>query len=135
MADGTVTTTGLSELQRAVEKLPVAVEQASLRVARETGYRVAARARGRVPRGPDPRQRGGQHTMDSIVVLVDAAKKEVRVEVGTGVEPPMLPVWIEHGTLFMLARPFLRPALDAEDAQYRADLERETADAAAEVLT
>lgn len=134
MADGTVTTTGLRELTVAVEKLPVTVEQASLRVARETSYRVAARARGRVPRGPDPRQRGGLHTVDSIVVLVDAEKKEVRVEVGTGVEPPMLPIWIEFGTRFQVARPFMRPALDAEDAQYRQDLERETAQAAADLL-
>lgn len=134
MADGSVTTTGLKELREAVEKSPVAVEQASLRVARETSYRVAARARGLAPRGPDPRQRGGRHTIDSIVVLVDAGKKEVRVEVGTGVEPPMLPVWIEYGTRFKAARPFMRPALDAERDRYRSDLEQETAKAAAGTL-
>lgn len=126
-------TTGLEEMRRDVERFPAAVTANLRQVAQDTAYRMASRSRGLVARGPDPRTHGGRHTQDSIVVIPNVEQKEFRVEVGTGVTPKNLPRWIEFGTRFMAARPFMRPAADAEVGRYRQDMIR-AVDAAAETL-
>jgi HK97 gp10 family phage protein len=129
-----VTTTGLSELRAAVDRLPAVVEPALQGVAQRTAERVADRARQHVPR------RTG-YTYAQIVVVHDPARHESRVEVGptashpaTREHPLMLPAWLEFGTRYQPARPFMRPALDAEDARYRQELETVSAAVATQVF-
>ena len=133
MAEG-VTTTGLTELQRAVEQLPDAIQNALQQVAKDTAERVARRARHLVPRDSG-------RTRDSIRVVEDIDKHEYRIEVGPheGMPadkewPANLSLWLEYGTRFKSARPFMRPALDEEDARYRHDLEVASAGVADKVL-
>jgi HK97 gp10 family phage protein len=133
MAEG-VTTTGLTELRRAVEQLPQAIQQALQTVAHDTAERIATRARELV------HVRSGR-TRDSIRVVEDAAQHQYRVDVGPhqGMPadkdwPANVPLWLEYGTRFRDAHPFMRPALDAEDARYRRDCEAASADIAEKVL-
>jgi HK97 gp10 family phage protein len=133
MSDG-VTTTGLEELRRAVEELPEAIQNALKDVARETAERIATRARQLV------HVRSGR-TRDSIRVVEDAARHQYRVDVGPheGMPadkdwPANVPLWLEYGTRFRSAHPFMRPALDAEDARYRHDCDVASAAIAEKVL-
>lgn len=133
MAAG-VTTTGLTEMRRAVDELPQAIQQALQQVAADTAARIARRARQLVP------VQSGR-TRDSIRVVADLPHHQYRVDVGpheglpaTADWPANLPLWLEYGTRYRSAQPFMRPALDAEDARYRHDCEAASAAAAARVL-
>ena len=142
MSEGVITT-GLTELRRAIEQLPAEVEAALEQVARETAARIADRARALVPVQPTPtprRPRPGQ-TRESIRVVADPARHQYRIDVGpheglpaTEDWPALLPTWLEFGTRYMTARPFMRPALDAEDEPYRRALERASAAMAEQVF-
>jgi len=130
MASAGVTTTGLSEFRHAVDVFPAAVQRALQEVAAQTATRIAQRARQLVPV-----QSG--YTRDQIVVVDDRAHHAYHVEVGpttshpgTREHPLMLPAWIEFGTRYIPARPFMRPAIDAERDRYRHDLETAAARAA-----
>lgn len=133
MAEG-VTTTGLTEMRRAIDAFPKAVEQVFRDTARDTAHAIAQRARQRVP------VRSGR-TQRSIRVVEDLPHHAYHVEVGAheGMPadkdwPANLPIWIEYGTRFIVARPFMRPAIDAEREPYRQRLERISAQVAAQVF-
>lgn len=133
MAEG-VTTTGLAEMRRAIDAFPKAVEQVFQATARITANTIAQRARQLVPVATGRTQR-------SIRVREDLVHRAYHVEVGAheGMPadqdwPPMLPVWIEYGTRFIPARPFMRPAIDAEQEPYRQRVERVSAQIAEQVF-
>ncbi len=137
MAAGSVTSTGIAELRQAIEQLPDAVTAALKEVARQTAVRELATAQRLVP------VKTG-YTRDHIHIVEDVAHKQYLVVAGTDapevrfswhiskrtgrghtqkVTLNMLPVWLEKGTRFMRARPFMRPASDAEQDRYRAEMD------------
>ncbi len=123
MTAGSVTVTGLKELSEAIDTLPETVTAALKGVARDTAYRIQTRAKALAPVGHDPRlghTKGEPHLKDSIEVIEQAELKQYIVDPNT---PwlPNLPLWIERGTRYKRARPFMRPAGDAEDARYKSD--------------
>jgi HK97 gp10 family phage protein len=133
MAEGVITT-GLEEMRRAIEAFPKAVEQVFQDTARDTANKIAQRARQRVPVATGRTQR-------SIRVVEDLPHHAYHVEVGAQPDMPAdrdwpqnLPIWIEYGTRFIPARPFMRPAIDAEREPYRQRLERISAHVAEEVF-
>lgn len=135
-----VTVTGLNEAKWAVERLPAQLEAACRKVARDTALRVKAGARARVSVDTGI-------TRDSIDVQPDVENSMYRV--GVFASPPHvrkggrtdrtaflpnLALWIERGTRFKSARPFLRPALDAENERYKSDFQAAVERTAAEAL-
>lgn len=118
MADGSVTVTGLKELENGIRVLPESVTKALRQVAMITATRVMERAKPRTPYDPQHRDVKRPHLRDTYKIVPDDANKQFKVEVG-GTVLPMLPVWLEFGTAHMTARPFLRPAADAEEQQYK----------------
>jgi len=133
MAEG-VTTTGLDEMRRAIEALPAAVQNGLQEVAQQTAARIATRARQHV------RVRSG-YTHDQIEVQHDPQRRQSLITVGptpshpaTKDHPAMLAVWLEYGTRYMSAHPFMRPASDAEQDRYRRDLETASAAIAEQVF-
>lgn len=124
MASGGATVTGLAELRRAVQRLPDVVQTALRKVARDTALRVRSNAAAKVPVDSGI-------THDSIAVIPNPEEQFYRVE--TGPAPPHrregrtaflpnLPLWIEYGTRFKQARPFMRPAFDQENDRYLRDM-------------
>lgn len=118
MADGSVTVTGLKERTDGIRMLPDSVTKALRNVALITANRVKDRARARTPFDPKHRDVKRPHLRDTYRIVPDEPRKQFKVEVG-GTVLPMLPVWLEFGTAYMSARPFLRPAADAEEAHYK----------------
>ena len=110
--------TGIKEAYADVERFPSDVTAALRRGAEASANRawLMARRLVRVATG---------ETQAAIGVVEDEARKQFLVEVDTDVvDPPMKAIWIEFGTKYMQARPFMRPARDAEDGRYQADQER-----------
>lgn len=137
MASGSVTSTGIPEMRKAIEAFPAAEQAALKEVARQTALREQATAVRLVPVDTGI-------TRDSIKVIDDSAHRQFLVEVGPTPHEgrrghwatfvrDFLAVLIEHGTRFQQARPFMRPANDQEQDRYRRDME--TASAAAAVKT
>lgn len=111
--------TGLSEARAAVDKLPDAVTDALKGVAKRTADRIAANA-ATILRS---KTHGTGKTAASIRVLDESADKQYDVNVpGDPSDPSNLPLWIERGTRFQQARPFLRPAGDAEHDRYKREM-------------
>lgn len=125
--------TGLKELEQAIDRLPTAVTAALRAVAWRTSRAIKDRAKSLAPRGNEPRgdlNEGNPHLADSIVIIEDEARKQFRIEPDTPWNPN-LGLWVERGTVKMRARPFMRPAGDAENATYQ----REMTAAAERVIT
>jgi hypothetical protein len=119
MADSGVTVTGLKEARAAIEILDVTVITALKAVAKRTADRIAVNA-ATILRS---KTHGTGKTAASIRVLDESAEKRYVVNVpGNPDDPANLPLWLERGTRFMVARPFLRPAGDAETARYKAEM-------------
>jgi HK97 gp10 family phage protein len=115
--------TPINELRKHIGAFPKEVEAAMMKVAKDTAERIAARARQLVTVATG-------RTRESIRVVEDLEKHEYRVEVGPTKERPAdkdypanVPLWIEFGTRYVAARPFMRPALDEQRDRYRRDLE------------
>jgi HK97 gp10 family phage protein len=120
---GSVTMTGFNEFALAMVQFPPELEKALQEVARDTAERIATRARRLVP------VRSGR-TKNSIRVVADLKHHRYYVEVGPheGMPadkdwPANLSIWIEFGTRYKSARPFMRPAVDAERDPYGLSLE------------
>ncbi len=119
MADSGVTVTGLKEARAAVEALDVTVVTALKAVAKRTADRIAVNAASMLR----SKTHGTGKTAASIRVLDESADKRYVVNVpGDASEPANLPLWLERGTRHMVARPFLRPAGDAESARYKSEM-------------
>lgn len=131
------TVTGLAELKRGIERLPQAVTDACRKVARDTALRVRGSAASKVPVDTGI-------TRDSIHVVPHPEEKFYRVEVGAAPQHrrddgrtaflPNLPIWLEFGTRFKSARPFMRPAFDAESDRYVRDMTSAVTRTAKELL-
>jgi len=135
MADAGVTAPGLAALRAKVDTFPAVVTAQLRSVAWRTSRRVMEQAKAKVPVDTG-------YTQDNIYVAEEPDKKLFRVEAGTdrprvrivthakpsgrvhtqSVTLNMLPVWLEYGTIHMAARPFLRPAADAEIDRYKAEM-------------
>lgn len=127
MANGGATTTGVEELRRAIQQLPERMEQALRKHARDTALRIAAGMRRRLPEEGSTEYASGI-TRDSVVVTPHVDERYYTAEVGPAPAHrrddgrtaylPNLPIWLEHGTSKMQARPFLRPSVDEERDRY-----------------
>ncbi len=119
MATGGVTVTGLKEAYAAVDQLDVTVTAALKDVARRTADRIAVNAAALLR----SKTHGTGKTAASIRVLDESDEKRFVVNVpGDSESAANLPRWLEYGTRYMVARPFLRPAGDAESERYKSDM-------------
>lgn len=110
---------GLRELNRAIDKLPFVVSEALKRSARESAERIARNAASILR----SKTHGTGRTADAIRVLDESARKQYIVNSpGHPDRPAMLPMWLEYGTRFMSAKPYMRPAGDAESERYRTNM-------------
>ncbi len=131
MASG-VTETGLRELQQAIQHLPDAVTAAMKGEARSSADRIAAHAKSLLR----AQTHGSGKTADAIRVLDESAEKQFVVNSpGDPDRPANLPIWLEYGTRFMLARPHMRPAADAESTRYKANMAAAAEAAVSKALT
>lgn len=98
-------------------------ERALKAVARRRAQAVRAAAAQRLPgRGDTPHATGA--TRAALQVIEDTPRREYRVEVGPiPGRDPMVPVYIEFGTVGTPARPFLRPAVDENVDAYLRDID------------
>lgn len=119
MADAGATATGLKELRALIEALPDDVTAALKSVARDTAGRIQARAQGLLR----SQQKTAAHALaDAIAVTEDDAQQQFVVESKAPAgQPANVPLWNERGTRFMAARPYMRPAGDAEQDRYQRD--------------
>lgn len=131
MSDGgTFTQTGVAELKRSIDRFSDDQTAALKAVARATAERILARERQLL----SSQTHGAGNTADALFIEEDAANKQLIVRFGLiKKRPANIPVWLEYGTVQMTARPFIRPAADAEKERYRRDME--AASAAAGIKT
>ena len=121
----TVTITGLEEFGRAAAQVVDVVRTARRTAASASGARVAASARARL----NAVTHGTGATAASITAKTTSSGKVL-----IGAEPvrgrhPLLVVWLEYGTVKMPARPFMRPATEAERAPFHKQQEAVANDA------
>ncbi len=119
-AAGSATAIGLAELRAKVDRFPAAVTAALRARAWTTSRIVWADARRRLLA---QRKTPAHALADAMRVLEEPAKKQFLVlsQAPAG-QPANLPIWIERGTRFMRARPYMRPAADAAEARYKGDM-------------
>jgi len=139
MAMSSITITGRNELLAGSRELPAHVTAALRAVAQTTAQRVLSRARANLA----AKTKGTGATAKAIYIKDDPANQMFMV-VSPGVAHArfslhtmkrsgrkhtqkvtlnMLPIWIEHGTVKMAPRPYMRPAADAENAAYQRAME------------
>lgn len=111
-----VKASGVKELRAIVEGLPRAVTLALRGVAWNSSRKIRTEAQ-RILRS---KTHGRGRTADAIVVIEEEQEQQfVVVSQGHPDDPANLPLWLERGTKYMAARPYMRPAGDAEDAHYK----------------
>jgi hypothetical protein len=126
-----VTETGLAALQQAIKRLPAAVTEALKTEAHRSATRVATHAKGLLR----SQTHGSGRTADAIEVIEDSDHQQFTVNSPAAPgDPPNLPLWLELGTIYMAARPYMRPAAAAEDAPYKAHMTAAAEGAAQKVL-
>jgi HK97 gp10 family phage protein len=114
-----VTVTGLSELTRNVEALPADLTSALSGIASATAHRIAAHA-AQILRS---NTHGTGETAAAINVIADPKDNQFTVNSPAPSEKPKnLPLWLEFGTRYMAARPYMRPAVDAEADRYLSEM-------------
>lgn len=131
MAKAGVTDIGMKELHQSINAFPRDVTLALRAVAWQSSRRIMARAQ-EILRS---KTSGTGKTADAIHVVEFANEKRFAVTPGRGNpdRPENLPLWLEFGTRFMVARPYLRPAADEENPRYQRGMEdaaRKVADGA-----
>lgn len=119
MSDAGATATGLKELREAIDRLPDDVTKALRLVALVSANRIQARAKSILR----SKLKTSAHALvDGIVVIPEPEKKQYKVDsTRPPSQPTNLPLWIERGTIKMAARPYMRPAGDAEEETYQRD--------------
>ncbi len=119
MADGGATATGLKELRDLVEQLPDDVTRALQTVAHDTALRCQARAKQIL----QSKLKTTAHALiDGIVIIPELDRQRYVVDsTPPPGQPANVPLWVERGTRFMVARPYIRPTEDAEDDRYKRD--------------
>ena len=111
----------LAILRKTIDTLPDDVTKALRAVASVTAGRVQRRAQQIL----DSRT-GGKATRIAAFSIVDVPteRKFLVIAEGAADKPANLALFFERGTRTMVARPFMRPASDAEEGRYREDMER-----------
>lgn len=118
MAEAGAAVTGLKELEAMIDRLPETVTASLRLVAATTAHRIRERAQ-KILRS---QTHGTGATANAIVVIPEPEHKRYVVDsLAAEGAPHMLPTWIEFGTRFQPARPYMRPAGDAEDERYKQD--------------
>lgn len=131
MSAGGATSTGVKEMLAAIETLPAKVTEALRGVASNSAHRIQTRARQRL----DELTQGTGATAAEIKVFEEADKKQFLVlSEAPEDRPANLPTWLEFGTRYMEARPYMRPALDEEQDPYRREMERASLQVASEAM-
>ena len=121
----------LAELQAGIQQLPEAVTAALKGEARSSADRIAAHARALL----QSQTHGTGATAGAIRVLDETERKQFTVNSpGTADKPANLPMWLEYGTVFMAAKPHMRPAGEAESDRYRRNMAAAAEGAAQKVL-
>lgn len=124
MAQAGVTTTGLKEMRAAVERFPAAVT-AKLRA---VAWRISRLEMRRAAEILNSKTHGTGRTAALIYVIEEADRKQfVVVSHAPADKPENLPLWLEHGTVHMEPRSFMRPAAVEADIPYRTEM-RQAAD-------
>ena len=117
--NGSATATGLHELTAQIGRLDAVVTARLKQTAKASADRIAAHAAA-ILRSTT---HGTGRTANSIRVLDESSDKQYLVQCpGDSEQPANLPMWLERGTRYMSARPFMRPAADAEEARYRREM-------------
>ena len=140
MAEGSVTTTGLTELRALAEQFPQRVDAVGLRVARGAANAMAVEAKRRLL-APDPPTKGphvhkpGESMAEAVEVVEHPDDREVRVLSNAPSQYPRnLTIWREHGTIRQPARPYMAPAAAAVGPRYERDLRQALENLAREVF-
>jgi len=133
VADSSVTITGLDEMRRAVDQLPATVTAALKTVAKRSAQRIEGDAARRLR----SQQKTEAHALaDAITITEDVPNKQYIVTSSAPAgQPANLPIWNEHGTSKMPARPYMRPAADAEGPTYEREVAAAATDAVSEALS
>lgn len=119
MADAGADGRELAALRQQIERFPEAVT-AQLRA---VAWRTSRRVKDRALQILNARTNGKADRIALITIDEHADRKEFRVIAeGAADKPANLALWFEKGTRFMEAKPFMRPAGDAEEAQYRSEM-------------
>lgn len=126
MAQGSFTQTGLAEMKAAIAKFPAAHTARLRAVAEAAAHRVRARAQQILA----SKTHGTGRTEARIgEVQEDAANQQfLIVSRAPRGRASNLPWLLEYGTSKMGARPYMRPAADAEEDQYRREMDTASAD-------
>lgn len=119
MADAGATATGLKELREAIDRLPDDVTEKLRFVALISANRIQVRAKSILR----SKLKTPAHALvDGIVVVPEPEHKQYVVDsTRPPSQPTNLPLWVEKGTPHMAARPYMRPAGDAEDDHYKSE--------------
>jgi len=116
---GSVTVTGLRELEQAIERFSAEVEDAFKATARASADRIATNAASMLR----SKTHGTGTTARAIRVLDESKDHQYVVNSpGDPERPAGLPGWLEFGTRFMTAKPHMRPAGDVENERYKANM-------------
>jgi HK97 gp10 family phage protein len=130
MAEGRVTQAGMTEARRALERLPSSVSLAL----RGAAHLIAVRIRDGAKQRLLAQTHGTGRTANAIAVVEDAEQQQFRVESkAVRPAPANLPIWLEYGTSKMAARPYMRPAAEAQRDDYQRAAERAVTRAAESV--
>jgi hypothetical protein len=115
VVDVTVTSTGLDALYAATRDLNTRMTTRLQAVAAASAFRVKTRAQQLLR----SQTHGTGATANAIGIVEDARRKRYQVvSQAPPHKPDLLPIWIEYGTSRQPARPYMRPAADAEEETY-----------------
>lgn len=126
-----VTQSGMREARAAIERLAPAVRASLRSVAQRTALRIRDGARHRLL----AQTQGTGRTAAAIAVREDPDEKAFAVESkAVRPSPANLPLWLEFGTVHMTARPYMRPAVEAESDRYVSELRDASGETVREVM-
>jgi HK97 gp10 family phage protein len=115
----TMTLTGMEPLQRAIRDAPEAVRRLTSGVVARTTFSTAQRARAGAPRETGALRAAIEAKSRGLSGRVDIAAGEFY-----GRRPEIYWFFVEYGTETVPARPFLRPAAEAESAAFLDEIRR-----------